>query len=257
MRGIGRGTITVLIVLLAAGCAPRMFKPVGLVDPVPLLEVVNTRRLTLEKGLSGTLELAFKNHERRFNSRVYIVAYPDGRFRLEIPGLLGGTILVMVNDGREILAYYPGENRAFRSAVDGRSINPHLPFPLPVDPTLLPALIMGVTPPGDTVSGARAWLLESGERLLLTEPGKSGLRYRYLFNRGAENALREITVRGNDMEVSIGTREGARYLPREFEITLAEGVLKGQWVEPFGGNETVLDLNLPVHVPVTDLEASP
>ena len=177
MRGIGRGTIIVLITLLAAGCAPRLIKPVGLTDPVPLLEVVNTRSLILEKGLSGTLELTFKNPQRHFNSRAYILAYPDGRFRLEIPGLLGGTVLVMVNDGREILAFYPGENRAFRSTVDGRSINPHLPFPLPVDPAILPALIMGVTPPGDgdTVSRARAWLLESGKRLLLTEPGKSDL----------------------------------------------------------------------------------
>jgi hypothetical protein len=205
------------------------------------------------------MELAFKNGKQRFKGGVYIVAYPDGRFRLEVPGPLGGTFLVMASDNREILAYYPGENKAFRTAVGGRSLNPHLPFPLPVDPTILPALIMGVYPEDSAVSKAEAHLMDSGEKILKTGLGDTGLQFTYLFDKAPKVRLREITVSRRGMKVSVHTDREPDHLPRDFVLTVADGVLKGEWdsVAPFKGDKATLGLRLPDSVPVTDLEASP
>jgi hypothetical protein len=259
MRSYLRGITILILIAWGTACAPRQIRPVAVMDPVPLLEVVNGRRTALEGGLSGSLELTYRNGKQRFNGRVYIVAYPDGRFRLEVPGTLGSTILVMASDNREILAFYPGENRAYRSAVNGRSLNPFLPFPLPVDPTLLPALIMGVFPESNVPSGAQAHLMDSGEKLLQTGPGDSGLRFTYLFDKSPENNLRKITAKGMDLDVSVRTRLQPDHLPRDFKLTLTEGTLKGEWdtVAPFSGDETALKLLLPDSIPVTDLESSP
>ena len=135
MRGYLWGAI-ILIAAMGSACAPRQIKPVAAMDPAPFLDAVYARNAILEGGLSGTLELGFRNGKRRFKGRTYVVAFPDGRFRLEVPAPLGGTLLVMVSNNAEILAYYPGEGKAFRSEAGGRSLNPYIPFPLPVDPAL-------------------------------------------------------------------------------------------------------------------------
>lgn len=259
MRGYRRGIIIILLTALGTACAPRQIKPVAVMDPAPLLDAVYTRNETLERGLSGILELAYKDGKQRFNGKVYIVAFPDGRFRLEVPALLGGTLLVMASDRVEIFAYYPGEGKAFRSKVDGRSLNPYLPFPLPVDPTMLPALIMGALPDSDAPSDAEAWLMDSGEKLLRITPSDSGLQFGYLFARGRVDRLREITILGWDLKVLVRTGPDPDYLPGDFDLALSEGVLKGEWdsVSPFGGDEEALGLRIPDHVPVTDLEALP
>ena len=231
----------------------------ALIDPAPLLEVVNARQIAFEKGLSGSLDLSFKNGKQRYNSKAYIVAYPDGRFRLEVPGFLGDTYLVMASDNTEILAFYPSQNKAFRSAIDGQSINPHLPFPLPVDPTRLPALLMGVFPGSGHPAGVEAHLMDSGEKLLRTITDDRKLQYDYLFDKGHADRLRKITIRGKDIEVTVHTAPKANHLPRDFDITLPDGVLKGEWdsVVPFRGDTAVLELPLPASVSVKDLEISP
>lgn len=251
--------IVFLLVIWTTACVPRQIKPVALIDPAPLLETVIARQIVFEKGLSGSLDLSFKNGKQRFNSKVYIVAYPDGRFRLEIPGFLGDTYLVMVSDNTEILAFYPGQNKAFRSAVNGRSINPHLPFPLPVDPTRLPALLMGVFSGSDQPAGVEGHLMDSGEKLLRTVSEDTRLQYSYLFDKGHAVRLRKITIKGKDIEVTVRTARKPSHLPLNFDITLPDGVLKGEWnsVAPFEGDRTVLELPLPASVTVTDLEISP
>ncbi len=258
MRRYYWGAIIVLLVAWGTACAPRQIKPVAAIDPAPLLEKIYTRRMAFEQGLSGTVELVFYG-KKRFNGKVYIVAYPDGRFRLEVPGPFGGTHLVMASDNTEILAFYPGENRAFRSVVDGKSINPHLPFPLPVDPTILPAMIMGVFPEGGRTTGAEAHLMDSGEKRLQTAAADGRFQYTYFFGKGSDNRLRQVMVRGEDMEVSVRTFMDNGHLPRDFTITLTEGILKGKWdsVTSFKGNGADLWPRLPDSVPVTDLEASP
>ncbi|MDF1525493.1 MAG: hypothetical protein RRA15_06050 [bacterium] len=252
------GAVIILLVAWGTACAPRQIKPVAAIDPAPLLEKIDTRRMAFEQGLSGTVELAFYG-KKRFNGKVYIVAFPDGRFRLEVPGPFGGTHLVMASDNTEILAFYPGDNRAFRSEVDGKSINPHLLFPLPVDPAILPAMIMGVLPANSDLSDAQAHLMDSGEKLLEAAAADRELQYTYLFAKGPQSPLRQVTIRGEGMDVLVRTFHDNGHLPRGFTITLSEGILKGEWdsVTPFKGDGSALWPRLPDSVPVTDLEASP
>jgi hypothetical protein len=259
-RSFARLTLVIVFsMMLGAGCAPRQIKPVESIDPSPLLNLVQERASALNQGLSGTMELAFKNKKQRFNSKIYIVAYPDGRFRMEVPGAFGNTYLVMANDSREIIAYYPGENRAFSSALDSRSLNRHLPFPLPVDPEKITALLMGVFPQKEGVVGVQAHLMGSGEKLLEAGASESDLRYAYLFEKGPKDRLKKITVKGADMEVSIITSLKAPNLPRDFEISFAEGFINGKWesAAPFEGNESVLELRVPGSTPITDLDTAP
>lgn len=260
MRGCRWGIVIIaLTTVLGAACAPRQIKPVAATDPAPLLNAVRMRESTLDRGLSGTLELAYKNGRERFKGSVYIVAYPDGRFRLEVPAPLGGTFLVMTSDSKEILAFYPGRNRAFRSEVDGRSINPYLPFPLPLDPGVLPALIMGVLPAEDTAVKAQAWLMDSGEKLLRVIPDGKDLQFDYLFDAELKERIRKITARGRDLQVSLRIGPGPDQLPADFELLLPEGTLSGQWdsVAPFTGEKASLVLRIPDSVTITDLEALP
>jgi len=258
MKQYFQGAVIVLLVAWGTACAPRQIKPVTVIDPTPLLEKVNSRQTAFEQGLSGTLELFFHG-KKRFNGKVFIVAYPDGRFRLEVPGPFGGTHLVMASDNTEVLAYYPGESRAFRSLADGGSLNSHLPFPLPLDPARLPALIMGVLPGNSDLSDAQAHLMDSGEKLLEAAASDGELKYTYLFAKGSQSPLRQVTIRGEGMDVSVRTFHDNGHLPRDFKITLAEGVLKGEWdsVATFGGDEAALKIHLPDFIKITDLDAVP
>lgn len=250
--------LVLLLILSGTACIPRQIKPVASIDPTPLLEAVGTRRAALENGLSGSLELAFTG-KKRFSGKIYIVAYPDGRFRLEVPGPFGGTHLVMASNSAGILAFYPGQGRAYRSAADADSLNPHIPFPLPVEPIRVPALIMGIPDPEAVISNAQAHLMNSGERQLKIEVADAGLQYTYLFRKGPGNRLSKITIKGDDIRVLVHTLQNSDHLLRDFSITLSEGTLTGEWdnVEPFKGDDSFLDIHLPDTVPVTDLELSP
>ncbi|MDT8395947.1 MAG: hypothetical protein RRA32_05825 [bacterium] len=251
--------LLLLNILSSSACAPRQLRPIATIDHTPLLEAVQERRSILETGLSGTLEMDFKGGERRFRGKSYIVAYPGGRFRLEIPGPWGSTYLVMTCDGREVLAYYPEEGKAFRSLAEGRSVNPHLPFPLPVDPIMIPALFMGVFPDGGEVSKASASLMDSGVKSLRAGWGDTQLQFHYLFAKGSDSVLTEVTAHEKDMRLIVHTGENPPYLPRDFSLTFPDASLKGQWRQAalFKGSEADLELRIPGHVTVIDLEEMP
>jgi len=259
MRGYRWWILTILLTVWVPACAPQQIRPVAEIDPLPFLESVASRRTELEQGLSGSLELSYKNSKQRFSGKAYVVAYPDGRFRIEVAGPLGGTFLVMTSDRSQILAYYPNDNRAFKSTAGGRSLSPHLPFPLPVDPGVLPALILGVLPEDDTVTSARAYLLDSGEKILRVKTGPTGLQFTYLFDKASRTRLRRIEARGRDLEVTVNTGRGAGHRLQDFTLDLADGTLRGDWdsTSPFLGDAADLALHLPSSVPITDLEATP
>lgn len=259
-RHIARLLIAIIFSMeLGSACIPRQIKPVATIDPAPLLQQIQARQTAFEKGLSGTLELSFKNGKRSFNSKAYIVAFPDGRFRLEIPGPFGDTYFVMVSDNREILAFYPDKNRAFKSAVNSKALTRHLPFPLPVDPAKITSLTMGVFPQGSGILAAKANLMDSGEKLLLAAAEDEDLRYTFLFDKTSESRVRMITIKGAEMEVSINTYREALNLPKDFKITFSDGFIKGEWesVALFSGDDSVFRLRLPDSTTVTDLGSSP
>ena len=259
MRGRAVKTILAVCLIWTAGCAPRQISPVAVIDAEPLLEAVHLRQAALEEGIAGAVELSFRNGKKPFNGRIFIVALPDGRFRIEVPGTLGDTLLVLANDNNRILAYYPGENRASSSNVDGRAIDPHLPFPLPVHPSDLPSLVMGVFPGGARQTQAVAHLMDSGDRSLRTGFQGSGLTYTYYFSGEGVARLRRIIVEGNGMRAVIDTGNDIHHLPEHFVLKVDKSTMEGDWdpVSLFQGDPSATELALPGEVPVLDLENAP
>lgn len=257
MRARFHLTILLLLgIMFVSACTPRQLRPVATVDHTPFLKVVIERRTILETGITGTLEMDFKRGDKHFRGKSYIVAYPNGRFRLEIPGPWGSTLLVMTSDGENILAYYPEEAKAYRSLAEGRSLNPYLPFPLPVDPDRVPALMMGVFPEGGEVTDAKATLMDSGTRILWTRWNDTELQFEYDFRNESKAALTLITAHERDMYLTVTTEKTFPHLPRNFTITFPDASLKGEWKSAslFAGTETDLGFLIPDHVTVIDLE---
>jgi hypothetical protein len=252
-------TVVCLLTLPVVACAPHQIQPVADIDPSPLLETVTYRQTAFESGVSGTLEMDFKQGKKHFRGSVFIVAFPDGRFRLEVPGPLGNTLLIMANNGHEVLAYYPEKGKAYRSVSDGPSLNPHLPFPLPVEANTLTPLLLGIIPEGMSISQLNAFLLQSGEKQLLAGSNNGGLQLTYLFTREPSVALRIVKASKKDMDIVVTTQKTPPYFPEGFVLATPDANLKGEWekVAFFDGDETILQLNVPASVHVTDLEGYP
>ena len=245
--------------LTAAACAPRQVLPVSDIDPSPLFRIVHHRRSVLEAGISGTLEMDFARGHRHFRGRAYVISFPDGRFRLEIPGFMGTTYLIMASDGKELVAYYPGEGKAYRGDVGSRHIDEHLPFPLPVDAALVPAFLLGVYPEENGPPEIRASLLDSGEKRLNARWEGTKLRFSHLFSRGNRPSLRAIHALMEEMELEVATEKTPPYLPLGFTLTLPDTRLKGELekVSLYQGESSALKLKIPDSVAVTDLEGPP
>jgi hypothetical protein len=260
MRGGGLLTIACTVIFTTTACAPRQILPVRSIDPAPLVEAVQHRRSVLDKGVSGILEMNFKQGNRRFHGRAYVIAFPDGRFRLEIPGFMGSTLLIMTSDGKGLLAYYPGEGKAYRSEPTGRSLDDHLPFPLPVDAAMVPSLLLGVYPEGeDSPETQEASLLNSGEKRLQAVWGTSGIRFIHIFSGGDPGSLKTIQALLGDMKLEVTTEKAPPHLPRGFTLAFKETNLKGKWEEAalFTGNDSAVRLKVPESVPVIDLGPPP
>jgi hypothetical protein len=248
-------TIVCIFTMTATACVPRQTRPVSEIDPTIMLEAVTHRREDFEKGLSGILEMDFKQGGKRFSGKTYIIAFPDGPFRLEIPGPMGSTLMVMVNDGKEVTAYYPEKGEVYLSLTEGLSINPHLPFPLPLETDMLTALLMGTTPENSHISETRAYVLESGERRLWTRSDSSGLEYTYLFTKGPAISIRLVNAYGDGLDLKVATQKTPPYLPADFSLTFQDTTITGDWekVVMFDGDKTVLKLDIPESVSITDL----
>ncbi len=244
------------LILTTTACAPRQILPVSGIDPSPLVEAVRNRSTVLVKGISGTLEMDFKQGARRFRGKAYVIAFPDGRFRLEIPGFMGGTFLIITADGKKVLAYYPEEGKAYRGDASGRSLDDHLPFPLGVDAAMIPSLLLGVYPEGNGSPGFQASLLNSGDKRLQAVWDTSPIRFFHIFSDGNRATLHTIRAIQGDMKLEVTTEKTFPNLPRDFTLTFHETRLKGVWemVSLFQGDESAVGLNIPGSVPVADLE---
>jgi hypothetical protein len=247
-----------LLAIAIPGCAQRQLRPVADIDPTPLLETVSERNALFEQGLSGVLEMDFRQGKKRFRGRAFIIAFPDGRFRLEIPGPLGSTFLIMTYDGDKVLAYYPEEGRAYRSYRDSPTINPYLPFPLPIKMGAIVSLLMGTPAVENASAEIRAFLLESGEKQLLLR-SDDGVQMSYLFTGGPTAALRVVKAQETSMEMVVTTRKIQPYFPSRFVINLPDADMRGQWesVAFFDDDETVLQPDIPGSVHVNDLKGTP
>jgi len=259
MRSPFYSAVVLSLVVMGIACAPRQLKPVADIDPLPLLETLVKRRAIFENGVSGTLEVNFRGQKQNFSGRLYLIVFPDGTYRIEIPGPLGGTLLVMAGSPKEVVAYYPGEGKAYRSSSDGRSLNPYIPFPMPVAQKMLPTLFLGLLPDGKSKPDAKAYLMDSGEKHLWTNWNNGELQYVFIFQERSYNKLKEVTASGNKIRMSIRTHLKPYHLPQDFTLTMPEGVLKGEWERAslFKGNMADLELKIPDSVMITDLDTLP
>lgn len=212
--------------LLAVSCArTQTMTYVSSLEPAPFLELLE-RRTAAIAGLSAEMEMDFRDNERRFRGRAYLMLAADGRFRIEVPGPWGSTALVMVSDGEDLWAYYPEKNRAYRSALDGRSLSPYLPFPFEMDLRRLPAALAGVLPADRAWSGPRAFLLSSGQAALLLDLG--GREGRYTFSGGLAGELARLEVPGGQGSLMVDFAGQSPSLPHLFEYRASGALLKGR-----------------------------
>ncbi len=203
MRSVRRWLILICIALTISACAgPRAIRHVRSLDPDPLIRTLKSRR-PLADGLASTVHMDFKGSDRHFKGKGYLLVSRPGRFRLEIPGWLGSTVLLMVSDGRTIWAYYPEEGKAYRTAVDGLSLSPYLPFSFPIETTALPHLLAGSLPESDNNS-VSAYETESGGAVLYVVSGTASMTFRFERDRKNDGVLYLA-------EVSTESRDG-RYL---------------------------------------------
>lgn len=213
-------------ILLTACATPREIRHVRSIDPLPYIDILE-KRTGSAGGLATTMHMDFKGGKRDFQGKAYLlIAFPE-RFRLEVPGWMGSTLLVMVNDGQDVWAYYPGEGTAYRSSAHGLSISPFLPFPLPVDPSFIPLLLAGSLPEDLEHRTSRAFELESGGSVLyLEKPG--GTTLRYVFAKGPGPRLVELRADIQGGTYTVTSFEDPYDLPTEFRFSTAQGELRAK-----------------------------
>lgn len=248
-------TLFLVIVLLSACAAPREIIHVRSIDPSPYIDTLK-KRSSLSGGFATTMHMNFRGADRNFQGKVYLlIAFPE-KFRLEVPGWMGSTLLVMVNDGENVWAYYPEEGTSYRSSAHGLSISPYLPFPLPIDPALIPLLFAGGLPDDVEDRSLRAYELESGRSVLYIEkPGAETLRY--IFSGGEFPGLMELKadIRGGTYTVT--SFQDASELPTEFQYSSDGGDLKAKLKDSRPLSDvplTTFQSPVPPGIPTRDLE---
>jgi outer membrane lipoprotein-sorting protein len=248
-------TLVLFVLLLSACSAPREIRHAGSIDPSPFINALKERS-SLAGGFATTMHMDFRGEGKKFQGKVYLlIAYHD-MFRLEVPGWMGSTLLVMVNNGENVWAYYPEEGTSYRSSAHGLSISPYLPFPLPIDPALIPFLITGALPDNVEYRSARAYELESGGTVLyLEKPGVETLRY--IFSHGETPHLVELRADNRNGIFILINSPDTPHLPIEFRYRSADGELKARLKDSRLMNDVSPDTfqsPIPPGIPMRDLE---
>ncbi len=249
--------ILTIALLLSAGCAGRdSFTATSRIDPGVLLEALEQRRIELSTGITGELDMDFRGPSRHYRGDGYITLTPSGKFRLEVPGAFGSTVLLMVSDGLSTVVYYPSESRAYRATGPGDQLASFLPFPMPFDPPSLSGMLTGTVSPDD--HEITAYEAASGERLLVFEDSTAS-QYRYLFSGGLVPHISRLWVTLEEGELTVEFSKSNLWLPDRFRYTNGDTRMKGrfQWVriaEDLAGS--VFTLDLPENVTLRELGAA-
>lgn len=245
----------VALILLSACAAPRKIRHVRSIDPSPYINILKERS-SLAGGFATTMHMDFRGEGGDFQGKAYLLIAYHKMFRLEVPGWMGSTLLVMVNNGENVWAYYPEEGTSYRSSVHGLSITPYLPFPLPMDPALIPLLITGALPDDVEFRSASAYELESGRAVLyLEKPGVETLRY--LFSHGETPHLAELRADLRNGTFTLINSQDTPHLPTEFRFRSAKGELKVKLKDSRPLDDVSPDMfqsPIPPGIPMRDLE---
>jgi hypothetical protein len=167
--GLGKLITLILfpVALVSCATAPPVQRTAE-TDPAPFVKYLKERFAQFDQGLSATVDLDFQNEDRYQGGIAYMVLQPSGRFRLEVPGPMGSTLLVAACDGQRFQVYYPEEAAAFQGSALDAGMWARMPFSLPVRPVDFAFLITG-TPPVERAAAAPAYLNSDGTRILTIE----------------------------------------------------------------------------------------
>jgi len=248
-------TLALVVLFLSACAAPREIRHVRSIDPSPYINTLKERS-SLAGGFATTMHMDFRGEGKKIQGKAYLLIAYHEMFRLEVPGWMGSTLLVMVNNGENVWTYYPEEGTSYRSSAHGLSISPYLPFPLPVDPALIPLLITGALPDDVEYRSARAYELESGRTVLYLE--KSGEEtLRYIFSHDETPHLVEFKTDVRNGTFILTNSQDTPHLPTEFRYRSAKGELKAKLKDSRPLDDVSPDMfqsPIPPGIPMRDLE---
>lgn len=142
-RGLPALALLLIWPLLYSCATTPPVKPVATTDAEPLINLLKKRDALLAGGLTATLKLDYKGKVQRNGSRIFLALIPPASFRLEVPGVMGSTILVATGDGTSVHAYFPRDNRLFVTGARDSAFADLLPVPVPFEPYRLPRLLSG------------------------------------------------------------------------------------------------------------------
>ena len=209
-------------------------------------------------AFSTTMRMNFTEDGRHFSGKAYLLVSQPQHFRLEIPGILGSTLLLMVGDGKDVWAYYPRDGAAYRTSAHGMALSPYLPFPFPLDPAWIPFLVTGSLPPDFDYSGAMAYELDSGGIELYLDVRDWG-SWQYIFGPGPVPYPIELSARVRGGTITVVNSREAPYLPIRFRFRSDTATLKATLEDsrilenaPPGAFLRPIPPNIPVHDLETD-----
>ncbi|NOY85739.1 MAG: hypothetical protein GXP52_00360 [Deltaproteobacteria bacterium] len=241
--------------ILLASCAPAELRRIRSVDPTPLLNILKDRS-RMAGAFATTMQMNFTENGRHFQGKAYLLVSQPQSFRLEVPGILGSTLLLMVGDGENVWAYYPRAGAAYHTSAHGMDLSPYLPFPFPLDPAWIPFLVTGSLPPGSDYSEATAYELKSGKTVLyLDVPDWGSLRY--IFGHGAVPYPMELSAQVKGGTIRVVNSKDAPHLPVRFQFRSDTATLKAE-LEDSRVLKTIPPgaflRPIPQNIPVRDLE---
>ncbi|MEE8319742.1 MAG: hypothetical protein V3R44_03540 [bacterium] len=231
MRYLNNPRIWLLALLfLTTSCAaPDSYRHISSIDPEPFVKTLTAREAAPE-GLISTLDVRYRGEAGRYSGEVFLVLARQSKLRLEVPGSMGSTFLVMVSDGRKVWIYYPGEGSAYMTSVGGESLAPYLPFPLPLDPAWIPDLIMGLIPQGVNAESIRAYTTRSGKTVLYLD-GSDGLSLQYAMLPGDPARLYSVTARKDGSTLTVTFAREDTNLPEKLDYRSADGRTKADFIQ--------------------------
>lgn len=244
-----------LLFLTSSCAAPDSFKRVNSIDPAPFLKALAQRKAATA-GLISTLEVKYRGEAGRYAGDIYLVLARPSRLRLEIPGAMGSTFLVMVSDGNRVWAYYPEEGSAYVTSVGGASLAPYLPFHFPMDPAWIPDLIMGVMPGDTETERVSAYTTESGKHVLYLDRS-DGLSLWYAMLPGDRARLLAVTAKKDDTTLKVSYDTEDSNLPRKLGYESDDGRTRVNFIQVRRTDSPpakAFESPVPPHIPVRDLE---
>lgn len=99
---------------LLFGCPPKEPEaPLGPVDPAKVLD--RAERDALASPMLARFDVKLETPKDRVGANGTLLVDPEGRFRLELRGPIGGPAVVVASDGKDVVAWESGPNVFYRA----------------------------------------------------------------------------------------------------------------------------------------------